>query len=64
MAAGRSPNAERRYRERWHTGKHHGAGPGPTVPDDIERRFDHLPCGFCGVRATLPCKHRPWVEAA
>ena len=35
------------------------------IPADItvlER--DPSPCGFCGVRGDVPCRHRPWVQAA
>ena len=33
---------------------------GPViVPDNIERRDEHVPCLRCGTRAGLSCRHRP-----
>jgi hypothetical protein len=35
-----------------------------TAPEDVERRDAHEPCFKCGVRADVPCKHRPWMLRA
>ena len=32
-----------------------------VVPADIERRDGHQPCGFCGVRPDVPCRHKEGV---
>ena len=34
------------------------------IPDDVERREEHAPCFKCGVRADIPCRHRPWMIAS
>ena len=62
--------AERRasrneYARLYQTGHQHRASHVVEIPADIivlER--DPSPCGFCGVRGDVPCRHRPWVQAA
>lgn len=47
------------------TGHHINAGHSVTVPADVTvMERDPSPCGYCGVRGDVPCKHKPWTLAS
>lgn len=60
-----TPDARRRYAKRhYSTGTpwSHAVNTQVVIPADLvilDR--DPSPCFNCGVRADLPCRHRPWM---
>jgi hypothetical protein len=62
VAAGTYQAHDRRFRERWHSHPSMNNVVHLDIPADVvvlDR--EPSPCGWCGVRGDVPCRHKPWM---